>query len=104
MKKLFILSVGLLSMTILLSECKTSKTTTTTTKDEKPAPTSADMADIASGQLLFTTKCDKCHKQPGIHKHDITGWGETMGKMGPKAQLSDAETVQVLKYLASENK
>lgn len=103
MKKIFILSVGLMSMTLLLSECKTAKTATTTTapKDEKPTP---DMADINAGHLLFTTKCDKCHKQPGTHKHDITGWGETMSRMGPKAQLSDVETAQVLKYLASENK
>lgn len=96
-------------MTLLLSECKTTKTTTTTTtttapKEEKPAPSSADMADISAGQLLFTTKCDRCHKQPGVHKHDITGWGITMSKMGPKAHLSGTETVQVLKYLSSENK
>jgi cytochrome c5 len=106
MKRIFILSVGLLSMTILLSECKTAKTTTTATapKDEKPAPSAADMSDISAGQLLFTTKCDRCHKQPGVHKHDVTGWGVTMRKMGLKAHLSDTETVQVLKYLASENK
>ena len=99
MKRYAILFLVLLSMTALLSECKTAKPAAAKT-DTVPNP---DAADISAGERIFTTTCDKCHGQPNPRTHDDEGWKLTMENMSVKAKLSDAETAQVLKYLHAAN-
>jgi cytochrome c5 len=103
MKKSLLLSATVLSMALLMSECKSTKTATAKTapKEEKAPVSPADQADVSAGQAIFTTKCDKCHRQPAPLKHDDAEWKETMSRMSVKAQLSDMETAQVLKYLST---
>ena len=109
MTKHIILFIGLVSMALLLSECKSTKSTTAVTPmpastapmEEKPAAASADAVDISAGQTLFTTKCNDCHKLPNPKAHDEGAWANIMVKMSRKAKLTPIETAQVLKYISS---
>ncbi|MBS1684796.1 MAG: cytochrome C [Bacteroidetes bacterium] len=100
MKKSLLLAASLIAASLFLSECKTKKAAATA----EPAKPAAEMAEINAGHELFDNKCGTCHKLPSPRKHDDTGWGETMDRMAPKAQLNATEKVQVLKYLTSANK
>ena len=111
MTKHIILSIGLMSMVLFLSECKSTKSATavssttapasTAPKEEKPAAASAEAIDISAGQTLFTTKCNDCHKLPNPKAHDEGSWANIMVKMSRKAKLTPTETAQVLKYISS---
>ena len=94
---------------ILLSECKTaSKTTATTASSPLPEPplvTDKPVASdtlalaIASGHLLYQTKCKGCHDLPRVKDYRTDEWPDIMHKMSRKAHLSSSETDQVLAYI-----
>ena len=108
MNKLICLLIFLLC--IILTECKTSSKSAVTTVsqpapehptvvEDKPAASDTAALAIASGHLLYRTKCVGCHDLPRVTEYRTDEWPDIMRKMSRKAHLSSSETDQVLAYI-----
>ena len=105
MNKLICLLIFLLC--IILTECKTSSKSTVATASQpvppvvvdKPAVSDTAALAIASGHLLYRTKCAGCHDLPRVTDYRTNEWPDIMRKMSRKAHLSNSENDQILAYI-----
>ncbi|MFD2594008.1 c-type cytochrome [Sphingobacterium griseoflavum] len=58
-----------------------------------------NQAEIAEGQVLFTSNCAKCHKLKEPESRTPEQWNKTLKRMIPKAKLNDRDGQLVRAYL-----
>jgi cytochrome c5 len=117
MRHIIFTILTLVAMSMLLTDCSSTKAATTATaatSTPKPAgpymPTDqiasahgSTVEQLVKGREIFTQNCDRCHKLKNPSIHDAAGWTSTMRRMAPKAKLSDADAKLVLDYLSAAN-
>lgn len=59
------------------------------------------MADLTSGHVIYTTKCNTCHGLKEIGSYDEATWGKLIDAMAPKAKLNSEDTEKLRKYIYS---
>jgi len=111
-QKLF--PAGLLFLATL-SGCNSSKKTAATGVAEK-RPTlpneqqlelakqkwpNTSLADLQEGHRVLSERCSNCHGSPKVKSHNEAEWEKIVAWMAPKAQLSDAETENLRRYVIS---
>ena len=95
---------------VILTECKTSSKSSAPTVSkpvpeqppvvtDKPAASDTLALAIASGHLLYQTKCKGCHDLPRVKDYRTDEWPDIMHKMSRKAHLSGTENDQILAYI-----
>ena len=60
-----------------------------------------EMADLTSGHVIYTTKCNTCHGLKKIGDYDEAQWGKLIDAMAPKAKLNSEDTEKLRKYIYS---
>lgn len=84
------------------------KTAPTGTSAALPAleNVSTESTDVAAGQVIFTTKCTKCHKAKDeyVANHTYTEATGVLNAMSKKAKLSQDEMNQLAAYVNSAAK
>ncbi len=68
------------------------------------APPATVKAPEVQGQSTYNAKCGKCHGLKVVNDYTADRWASIMAVMGPKAQLNDAETTNVLAYVRANAK
>jgi cytochrome c5 len=106
-----LICITLCFLGLALSECKSTKPSTLasparSSTEVKPAPEPKPAAPdpIALGQAVYQTKCYQCHALPNTSDYTKAQWSDIMIKMSRKANLSDAETSQVLAFVNTSAK
>ena len=56
------------------------------------------IGDLTKGHEIYTTKCAKCHGAKNPAKFSSEEWPKILGKMAPKAKLSEVEKTLVNQY------
>jgi mono/diheme cytochrome c family protein len=67
---------------------------------EKRWPGTSEM-DLDQGQVIFTTKCIRCHKAFAIEGFSEAKWLHEIDDMSPKAHLTEDEKQKLTKYILS---
>lgn len=91
--KYYYISLFLLCISAILSECSTSKPITTIT----PAVSSKPV--VSKGEELYDNKCGRCHRLYPVSAFTQREWDEIMLDMAVKSKLSDDETIAINDYL-----
>ncbi len=65
-----------------------------------PAP----HGEAAAGERLYRSKCSACHRASPPASRDAASWAEVLGKMAPKAKLTDDERARILEYVQANAK
>jgi mono/diheme cytochrome c family protein len=55
----------------------------------------------AQGERLYRSKCAGCHRAYPPQQLDAERWAEVLGRMAPRAKLSDGERAAILEYVQS---
>jgi cytochrome c5 len=55
--------------------------------------------DLDSGQVIFTTKCTKCHPAKGIPDRTEAQWQTSIDHMAPKAKLTPEQKEILTHYI-----
>ena len=70
-----------------------------------PVPAMISVADaqenalLAQGHKVFTESCGSCHGHPDVMEKTAAEWPATAKRMGSKADLTDAETEAVTRFI-----
>lgn len=59
------------------------------------------LADLQEGHRVLAERCSNCHGSPKVKSHNEAEWEKIVAWMAPKAQLSDAETENLRRYVIS---
>lgn len=57
------------------------------------------VADPASGQLIFSNRCDRCHGLPETARYTEKRWETIIALMSPRARLSRQDALDVLSFV-----
>ena len=66
------------------------------------APSSGGVA--SDGERLYRSKCSACHRAYPPESLTAARWAEMVGRMAPRAHLTDAERGAILGYLTAHAK
>lgn len=81
------------------------KTEDTKTKTETTVPVTNTSTDIvATGKIVFTTRCNKCHALKTVENYTALQWENILKSMIPKARLNEDESKQVTAYVMANAK
>lgn len=97
MKKLLIVFAGGLA----LVACKSAATVVEeveTVEETTEMPTTA----IGEGKVVLLTKCAKCHEAPVVDNYSKERWGQVLGPMIKKANLTEEEANNLSAYVSWE--
>jgi mono/diheme cytochrome c family protein len=109
MKKALILST--LALAVFACSRKTMATTESKVKTETAggetkvktetgtAAPDAQAALLAQGQVIYTSKCARCHDARPVDSYTAEQWTGILKSMIPKAKLTEAESAQVTAYV-----
>ncbi|MCA6444055.1 MAG: hypothetical protein IM600_11555 [Bacteroidetes bacterium] len=115
MKKLIPLILVSTSMSVLLINCKSSKSTTASIDKQVPTEKEVEvykkinnnitLADLQAGHKIYYSKCNTCHQNFEIVSFSEKKWRHEIDDMSPKAELNAEEknklTLYILSYLAA---
>lgn len=68
---------------------------------EKRWPGANAEVEIKAGQVIYTTKCVRCHKAYNIEEFGEKKWLHEIDDMSPKAKLTPEEKLNLTKYILS---
>lgn len=57
--------------------------------------------ELSEGQVIYTTRCTKCHKAYDISEFGEKKWLHEIDDMSPKAKLNPEEKLKLTKYILS---
>jgi hypothetical protein len=69
--------------------------------DEPKAPVIE--IDLAFGEKIFTSHCNRCHDLPKTLKYNSDGWDPILSIMVPRAKLSAIESANVRAYIKANS-
>lgn len=69
-----------------------------------PAETSPGAASAVAGMATFNAKCGRCHGLKATINHTAEEWASILVVMAPRANLTDAEKVNVYAYVKENAK
>ena len=88
----------------LLALVACSKKTLPTIERRTEEPTAPKIEiNIAAGELLFNTRCIKCHELPKPSKYNGQRWEAILSIMIPRAGLSGADAANVRAYVKANS-
>jgi cytochrome c5 len=61
-------------------------------------------AGPAGAERLYRSRCSSCHRAYAPSSRDRATWAALLGKMAPRAKLTDAERGQIEAYLQANAK
>lgn len=61
--------------------------------------TAALVADPASGRLIFSNRCARCHGLPETARYTEKRWETIIALMSPRARLNRQEALDVLSFV-----
>lgn len=103
------IAVSLLILVKCTPRVKTETSTTTTTSsnglgEKELSAAQKKWADVKlenlkAGQLIYTTKCTKCHGANKITNYTEAQWEKLIAAMAPNAKLNTTETDDLTKYI-----
>jgi hypothetical protein len=100
MKKIFFVLTALI---VFIQACqkKTLPTITTrTTEPARPVTVVADVKpDIATGKIIFTNRCDRCHTLPDPFQYTAQRWDGILSIMIPRARLDKQQEIHVTAFI-----
>ncbi len=64
----------------------------------------AQHGEASAAERLYRSKCSACHRAYPPGSRDAASWAEVLGKMAPRAKLSEEERAQLLEYLQANAK
>lgn len=65
------------------------------------ADTSADMATLQQGRILYLTKCTACHRAEPIGKYSLADWREILPDMSEESKFNARDEKAVSLYVLS---
>lgn len=99
MKKIIFI---LLTLLTLIACSKKTLPTIERRTEEPPAPKIE--INIAAGEMLFTTRCIKCHELPKLSNYNAQRWEAILANMIPRAGLNGADAANVRAYVKANSK
>lgn len=115
MKKLIPSILIAAGLSMLLINCKSSKSTTASIDKQLPSEKEVEvykkinnnitLADLQAGHKIYYSKCNTCHQTFEIVSFSEKKWRHEIDDMSPKAELNAEEknklTLYILSYLAA---
>ncbi len=98
MKKIIFILLTLLA----LIACSKKILPTIERRTEEPTAPKIEI-NIAAGELLFTTRCIKCHELPKLSNYNSQRWETILAIMIPRAGLSGADAANVRAYVKANS-
>lgn len=99
----FIMAFLILSLSILCKACSPKATPVITSRTVAPPKMEKQALDITpdikEGEVVFTTRCGKCHDLPLPDQYTAKRWEGILSYMIPKAKLNAAQGVHVTAFL-----
>jgi hypothetical protein len=63
----------------------------------------ATLQELQQGRSLYMSKCDACHGLYSPDNYSSAQWKQIISSMGPKTNMTSAETQLVTKYVTRGN-
>lgn len=98
MKKL--ITIGMLSFIVFACSKKTASTVTKTEVVVKTESATVSNEQFLAGKAIYVAKCGKCHNLKEPSRGNMEEWTKWIGRMAPKAKLTDDEKAQVTAYVS----
>src|SRR5262245_53444810 len=101
MKKNIIIIATLL-VTIAACHKKSIPVITERTVEPPPPPKSTPAfasKEIEAGQVIYTTKCVRCHNAKPVQRWNVEEWKPILKAMIPKSKLDSAQSAQLTAYV-----
>lgn len=101
MRKIFVIIAGI---TLIVAACSRKMAPASAIKIEQAQPASPDSTAIATGKILYDSRCGTCHGLQKVENWSATEWKDIMRSMAPKAKLTDVEAQHVTSYVMANAK
>ena len=98
MKKL--MTISLLSLIVFACSKKTASTVAKTEVSVKTESATVSNAQYLAGKVVYEAKCGKCHKLHSPDRGNMEQWTKWIGRMAPKAKLTEEEKQLVTDYVS----
>src|SRR5262249_9401783 len=86
---------------LLLSNCATDSNPAFPTAELAAHKTGNDVATLARGRSIYTTRCTECHVAPPVTKFSASEWRALVARIAPRAKLDDPDRLAVESYLVA---
>jgi mono/diheme cytochrome c family protein len=103
MKKMIYSSILVL---FIIGACHKKALPVITARTEEPPPPAKTTPPVAltspaieAGQVIYTTKCVRCHNAKPVQRWTVEDWKPILRSMIPKAKLDSTQSAQVTAYV-----
>jgi mono/diheme cytochrome c family protein len=97
-----LLTLGVITLAgLFLNSCATESNPAFPTAEVAGQKTGRDVATLARGRTIYTTRCTECHVARPVAQFSTSQWRALVAKMAPRAKLDDTDRLAVESYLVA---